>query len=87
MTTQIVLVSREMFTKVGGFDETYHFGFEDRDLFISLIKSGAKFSLSEKALVHHNDQLSLTSVTRKLFKSGKLSSSRFIEKHFIRPYT
>lgn len=81
MTTQIVLIKRSSFKLVGGFDEAYHFGFEDRDLFISLIKSGARISLEEKALVNHNDQLSLRSVTKKLFKSSESSSKRFIQKH------
>jgi len=81
MTTQVVMVARVMFIKAGGFDEAYHFGFEDRDLFISLIKTGAKFSLDEEALVHHNDQLSLISVTKKLYDAGKTPSTRFIEKH------
>tara|TARA_R110002111_G_scaffold99170_4_gene153275 strand:- start:54098 stop:55045 length:948 start_codon:yes stop_codon:yes gene_type:complete len=81
MTTQVFMVKRQTFESVGGFDEAYHFGFEDRDLFISLIKSGAKVSLVEKAIVNHNDQLSLLSVTKKLNKTGAESSSRFIAKH------
>jgi glycosyltransferase involved in cell wall biosynthesis len=81
MTTQIFMVNRQVFESAGGFDEAYHFGFEDRDLFISLIKSGARIALEEKALVNHNDQLSLRSVTKKLFKSGESSSKRFIQKH------
>ena len=81
MTTQIVMVKREIFEVVGGFDEAYHFGFEDRDLFIALLKHGAKACLVGEAIVNHNDELSLASVTRKLFKSGVTSSARFIEKH------
>ena len=81
MTTSIFMVNRLVFESVGGFDEAYHFGFEDRDLFISLIKSGAKVSLVEKAIVNHNDKLSLLSVVKKLYEAGKKSSTRFIEKH------
>tara|TARA_R110002096_G_scaffold152824_20_gene316252 strand:- start:6743 stop:7693 length:951 start_codon:yes stop_codon:yes gene_type:complete len=81
MTTQVFMVKRQTFESVGGFDEAYHFGFEDRDLFISLIKSGANVSLVKKAIVNHNDQLSLLSVTKKLYKSGATSSTRFINKH------
>lgn len=81
MTTSIFMVNRQVFESVGGFDEAYHFGFEDRDLFIMLIKVGAKVSLVENAIVNHNDQLSLLSVTKKLYRSAAESSSRFIEKH------
>ena len=81
MTTAIFLVKRENFKSIGGFDEAYHFGFEDRDLFIALIKSGAKLALLEDALVNHNDQLSLISVTKKLYGSGATSSARFREKY------
>ena len=81
MTTQIVMVEAAIFKKVGGFDERYHFGFEDRDLFLSLINIGANVSLVEKAVVNHNDQLSLSSVVKKLYGAGKSASTRFIEKH------
>lgn len=81
MTTAIFMTSRTLFESIGGFDESYHFGFEDRDLFISLIKKGANAALIESALVCHNDNLSLTSVTRKLYKSAATSSNIFIAKH------
>jgi len=81
MSTAIFLVKREVFELAGGFDEAYHFGFEDRDLFIALLKREARACLVEEALVNHNDEISLTSVTRKLFKSGATSSVRFIQKH------
>ena len=83
MTTSIFMSSRQAFEAVGGFDEAYHFGFEDRDLFITLIESGAKVSLVEDAIVNHNDQLSLMSVTKKMHKAGIESSSRFIDKHAL----
>jgi len=81
MTTAIFMARRRLFEEVAGFDEAYHFGFEDRDLFITLFKHEAKACLVEEALVNHNDEISLTSVTRKLYKSGATSSARFIEKH------
>ncbi len=81
MTTAVFMVKRKVFESVGGFDEEYHFGFEDRDLFLTLIKSGASVALEEKALVFHNDNLSLLSVTKKSYGAGKNSSTRFIQKH------
>ena len=81
MTTQIFMVKKEVFKVVGGFDEAYHFGFEDRDLFINLLKKGVKACLVEKALVNHNDQISLNSVTRKLYQSGETLSMKFIKEH------
>jgi len=81
MTTVIFMVKKEVFKAVGGFDEAYHFGFEDRDLFITLLKYEAKVCLVEKALVNHNDKISLISVTKKLYKSGATSSIRFTQKY------
>ncbi|MBV1951849.1 MAG: glycosyltransferase [Cycloclasticus sp.] len=81
MTTSIFMSNRKAFESVGGFDEAYHFGFEDRDLFITLNESGARVSLVESAKVNHNDALTLISVTEKMYKAGAESSSRFIEKH------
>lgn len=81
MTTSIFIVNRQVFESIGGFDASYHFGFEDRDLFLSLINIGANVSLVEKAVVNHNDQLSLSSVVKKLYGAGKSASTRFIEKH------
>jgi glycosyltransferase involved in cell wall biosynthesis len=71
MTTSIFIVNRQVFESIGGFDASYHFGFEDRDLFLSLINIGANVSLVEKAVVNHNDQLSLSSVVKKLYGAGK----------------
>jgi len=81
MTTSIFMVKRDKFEMVGGFDEKYHFGFEDRDLFITLMQSGDKASLVQSAIVNHNDRISLSSVCKKLYNSGATSSSRFIKKH------
>jgi len=81
MSTAIFMVKRKLFEAVGGFDEAYHFGFEDRDLFFTLIKSGARIGLEDEALVLHNDSLSLWSVTKKSYGAGKNSSTRFIQKH------
>jgi len=81
MTTAIFMARRRPFEEVGGFDEAYHFGFEDRDLFITLFKHGVKACLVEEARVNHNDEISLVSVTQKLYKSGAISSVRFIEKY------
>lgn len=81
LTTAIFMARRRLFEEVCGFDEAYHFGFEDRDLFITLVEHGAKACLVEEALVNHNDEISLISVTQKLFRSGSISSVRFIQKH------
>jgi len=81
MTTAIFMVARSVYESIGGFDEGYDFGFEDRDLFISLINAGAKVSLVEEAIVNHNDDISLMSVCNKLYKSGATSSVLFIKKH------
>ena len=81
MTTIIFMVKRTVFEDMGGFDSRYHFGFEDRDLFLELIKSGANIGMEPEALVYHHDKLSLISVATKMYNSGAKSSSLFIKKH------
>lgn len=81
MTSQIFIVDRQLFESVGGFDERYHFGFEDRDLFLSLQKTGATIALDDDALVCHNDDINLISISRKLYACGGLPSETFSSKH------
>lgn len=81
-TTQNVCIKRVLFLKSGGFDLAFdRYGFEDRDLFIRLIKMGAKPLYCHNANVIHDDKISLASVSRKMLDSGKYAARSFQSKH------
>lgn len=77
-TSANLLIRRTTFLATGGFDERYSkYGFEDRDLFLRLVKNGAKFGFSEHAVVFHEADLDLTSICRKMLTAGRYSSGVF----------
>jgi glycerol-3-phosphate dehydrogenase len=80
-STQNMLVRRDAFEQVGGFDETYRtYGFEDRDL---LLRLGALGSVewAGDAVVEHHDALTLPGVTRKMRKAGGPAAVIFSNPH------
>ena len=80
-STQNMLVRRDAFEQVGGFDETYRtYGFEDRDL---LLRLGALGSVewAGDAVVEHHDALTLPGVTRKMRKAGGPAAVIFSNQH------
>lgn len=63
---------------VGGFDESYlGYGFEDRDLALRLAASGQELRRNSKAVVSHDDELTLGKVCQKMEDAGRLTSTRF----------
>lgn len=81
-TTQNVCIRRDLFLKVGGFDTCFDkHGFEDRDLFIRLIKQGARTAYCHTANVIHDDSITLCSVSGKMLAAGLHSSIEFRSKH------
>lgn len=83
-TTQNVCVKRSLFIDVGGFNlELDKHGFEDRDLFIRLIDTGAECCFVQNAKTWHQDNITLKSVSTKLLNSGRYSSRIFNALHPI----
>lgn len=81
LTSANLLVARDAFDAVGGFDEGYtSYGFEDRDLILRLVQVGAA-AFRPDAVVEHADALSMVAVSRKMFEAGRGSSERFRERH------
>jgi GT2 family glycosyltransferase len=81
-TTQNVAVTRQAFDQVHGFDPLFNrHGFEDRDLFVRLVASGAQASYTPKAQVVHEDRISLFSVARKQGDAGYFSAHLFRQRH------
>ena len=66
-------IKKELFGKVGGFDEEYGIGYyEDVDLCLKLRKIGLKIYYCSSSLIYHNEHTSTTSRRRgSLFKKNK----------------
>jgi len=86
MTTANFAVRRMTMTALGGFSEDYHrYGFEDRDLLIRLVRSGAVTVVDEQIAVLHRGPTSVDEVCRKLFIGGR-HSARLFAAHFPNEY-
>lgn len=82
MTSQNLAVRREVFEKIGEFDQRYtKYGFEDRDWIARLIKAKAKMCLTCDAVVWHDADLTLESVARKMEAAGRYTSGIFMKDH------
>lgn len=80
-STQNLMVRRECFVAVGGFDEGYRaYGFEDRDLLIRLAALGP-IAWADDAVVEHHDNLNLATVCRKMREAGAGGSRIFSTRH------
>lgn len=80
-STQNLMVRRNAFEEVGGFDESYSgYGFEDRDLLIRLGTHGT-IGWAQDAVVEHLDDLTLRTVCRKMRDAGGHSSALFATRH------
>lgn len=76
-STQNLVVRRECFKVVGGFDEAYRaYGFEDRDLLIRLAALGP-IAWADDAVVEHHDDLDLATVCCKMREGGAGNSRIF----------
>ena len=55
VTAAALLISREAFERVGGFDEQYVYGYEDVDLCLKLQKSGCHNYCTPRAMMFHHE--------------------------------
>lgn len=73
--------SKEIFNKVGGYDETIT-GPEDWDLPDRVRESGFKTGRSTEKIYHHEQQISLLTLFKKKFYYG-LNAHKYLSKHNI----
>lgn len=75
-------MSRALFESAGKFDPEYvHYGFEDRDLIIRVVRHDPKMAYVPDAAVSHEDDLTLEKVCRKMYISGRYTSTIFQGKY------
>lgn len=82
LTSANCVVKRNTFEDIHGFNEKYKkYGFEDRDLIIRLIKKGATSEFVKKAIVLHEDTLSINSIYKKMHEASQFSAPIFIKNY------
>ena len=70
-TTNNLALSRSDFESLGGFDETFTFASEDRDLSDRAIAAGLALVYAPEAVVHHAHELGLGDFLRQHYQYGK----------------
>jgi GT2 family glycosyltransferase len=80
-----MLVKKDIFNQVGGFDERYFLYFEENDLCLAVRKMGKKVVYyPEAGIIHHSSKAAgkNPSETRKHFSESRY---KFFQKHFGQP--
>lgn len=57
LTTSAMVVKREVFLKIGGFDENFYFNHADGDLFVRMKKAGYELMFNPKVIAWHRVRL------------------------------
>lgn len=70
-TTNNLALNRSDFDSIGGFDETFTFASEDRDLSDRAIAAGLSLVYAPDAIVHHAHELGLGEFLRQHYQYGK----------------
>lgn len=60
LTTSAMVINREVFLKIGGFDENFHFNHADGDLFIRMGRAGYKLMFNPRVIASHHVRPSLS---------------------------
>ena len=80
-STANLVVRRDVFLRVGGFNEVYRgYGFEDRDLLMRIGQQGT-IAWTGDAVVEHHDELDLATVCRKMREAGAHGARTFAVQH------
>ncbi len=75
------VVAREVFARVGSFDESFGVGgFEDIDFLWRARRAGVTVGMTGAVLVHHFGQVTQREVRRDLGDYGRVHASRFVAK-------
>jgi N-acetylglucosaminyl-diphospho-decaprenol L-rhamnosyltransferase len=86
LSGSFVMVSREAFDQIGGFDEGFFMYFEDVDLGYRLGKFGYKSMYVPSALVTHTGAHSTTTESARMIQVHHDSAYRYLSKKYSSPY-
>ena len=80
VTAACMLISRDSFTRVGGFGNSYHYGTEDVDLGLKLLLSGAESAGVGRSVLIHRESSSQNRASRDFRRLNRLENRRlFLE--------
>lgn len=78
MTSANLMISRELFERVGGFCPDYrHSGFEDKDLIARLLEHVPRVEFEPRMAVAHEAGNTVDSYCRKMFEAGRYTAPLF----------
>jgi O-antigen biosynthesis protein len=80
VTAACMLISRDSFTRVGGFGDSYHYGTEDVDLGLKLLLSGTESAGAGRSVLVHHESSSQNRAGRDFRRLNRLENRRlFLE--------
>lgn len=82
VTGACMLVRKQIYDEIGGFDEDYFMFFEDMDLCKKTILKGLKVKFVPEAVVIHKKGYSSKSVINRMLVEDQKSTYRFIRKYY-----
>ena len=78
-----ILVRRELFNAIGGFDENYFQGYEDFDLCLKIRERGFKVMYCPASVIEHLENVSMKKLDRRTRRRSKEHNRRFFELRWL----
>ena len=78
-----ILIKRELFDAVGGFDEHYFQGYEDFDLCLKVRERGLKVMYCPGSVVEHIENVSMKKLSRRKRRSSKERNREFFARRWL----
>jgi len=78
-----ILIRRELFEAVGGFDEHYFQGYEDFDLCLKVRDRGLKVMYCPASVVEHIENVSMKKLSRRARRSSKERNREFFARRWL----
>ena len=78
-----ILIKRDLFDAVGGFDEHYFQGYEDFDLCLKVRERGLKVMYCPTSVVEHIENVSMKKLSRRARRRSKERNREFFERRWL----
>ncbi|MFB3883110.1 MAG: glycosyltransferase [Armatimonadota bacterium] len=83
LTAACLLIERTAFQQLGGFDERYVYGYEDVDLCLRLLETGAELYYAPKAIVFHHESATQRADDREEVLVRRLRNSLLLRSRWL----
>src|SRR5260221_10845575 len=78
-----ILIKRELFDALGGFDEHYFQGYEDYDLCLKVRERGLKVMYCPGSVVEHIENVSMKKLSRRVRRGSKERNREYFERRWL----